>query len=135
MKPNKEDFDKAVKKKISGCFGATLACGISVALCAILSNAFYTLEPISIEIALVFGMFLLFAWGFLVWNLIELMEFSFSKKISKKYHLCNRCNSLIKKDKVFCNNCYQELKRSIKYLEDKSYFKDYKKVIKKEKNK
>jgi len=137
MKDNKEDFDKAVKNKIGGNIGGTLACGFLIFLFSVASYIFYTVEPISMETGLIFFMLGLVALVGLIYNLGEMLIIGTQKrgKIVEDYHLCKRCKCLINKDKVFCNDCKNELRRSLKHNKDKKYFKEYKAIVKKEKKK
>jgi len=134
MKTNKEEFNKAVKKKIFGNLGGTIACGFLTWMFIFAGYIFYAVEP---DLATGFLLLGLLAGLGLLYNFVETLPIvSCSKKqLVGSYHLCKRCKNLIRKNKVFCSDCKNELRRSLKHNEDKQYLNKYQKIIKKEKKK
>lgn len=129
------EFNKAVKNKIWGNFAKTIACGFLTFMFLLVGSIFCTVETASQDVYLSFFMFGIFALVGLIYNFINLLEFSFSKKLSENYHLCKRCKKLVDKKKVFCNDCKHSLRRIVRDEEDKIHLKEYKKIMKKEKKK
>ena len=137
MKPKKKEFDKAVKNKINGNFGGAIACILLTFMFMYSGYVLCIIEPISQDVAAIFFMLGIFTLVGLIWNLVEALTIALysPKGIIEDYHLCKRCKCLIKKDKVFCNDCKHSLRRSLKHIEDKQYISEYKKIVKKEKKK
>ncbi len=132
MKTKQKEFDKAVKKKWLGNFIGTIVCAYFSFIFMLAAYTFYSLD---LNLTLIFIMLGVFAtFGFLI-NFIELIKFAINPNISESYHLCKRCKALVKKDKVFCSECMSRIKRAVREVEDKDYFKEYKKIIKQEKKK
>ena len=134
MKTNEEDFKKAVGNKISGNLGGTLLCGFFALIFIDLGYSFYTIDQ---DVSLIFWIIGLFASLGLIYNLIETLTIGLysNKEKQDNYHLCKRCKCLVKKDKIFCNDCKYDIKRSLKHLEDEKYFNEYKKIIKEKEKK
>ena len=131
MKQNKEDFKKAVKKKILGNLVGTLGCGFLVFMFISIFYCFYSIEP---EVGSLFLILGIFSFACLLYNLIEIIFICLysEDRIIEDYNLCKRCKSLVNKNKVFCNDCKYDIKRSLKYEGDKKYFNEYTKIVKQE---
>ena len=77
----------------------------------------------------VIGLIFLLVFFSRIFNCLE------SGRDPERYALCKRCKYLIKKDKIFCLSCRDNIKMSLKRDKDKKYFNEYKTLIKKEKKK
>jgi hypothetical protein len=130
MKKKTDEFKKAVKKETNN--SKILGKFIAGSFFLIFSYIFYLIPPQD-EFSYLFS-FLLGGLGMIL-IMFSLMDFSIKidyKKHPEKYNLCKRCKCLIKKDKMFCDNCKDRIRRLNKYEEDKKFIKYYVDVIKQE---
>jgi hypothetical protein len=124
-----QEFQKAVKSRIKRSI-------VYAAFCGYLSILFlysgYSFFNIDFDFVLINGIIgILFLVGSLM-SIMDIIKFKYNKKISEEYSLCKRCKRLIKKDKVFCDECKNRIRRLNKYEEDKNFIKEYALLIKQE---
>jgi hypothetical protein len=124
----KDDFKKAVRKDIK----TNIVMIFFGFLFMYLGYIFYVINDINDPFSL---LFCFIGIAFFICALINIVNDIESKHHPEKYELCKRCKCLIKKDKIFCNDCKNSLRRLNKYEEDKKFIKEYANLIKEEKNK
>ncbi len=128
----KKDFDKAVKKKMWGHIFISLYCS-AIALGLIASGInIYNLAPNDSSYLFIFAAIVS---AFAIASFVTMIELMINRGNKGYYNLCKRCKYLVKKDKVFCNNCKRNIRSAIEGSNDKKYFKEYQKIAKKEKKK
>jgi len=124
---NNKDFEKARHNHL----GRELI-GIFFSLFLLVATyEFYIMEiyPINLFFGIIGG-------GLFIVSFMGIINYIESGTNPDKYSLCKRCKCLIKKDRIFCSDCKNSIRISIKRESDKKYFSEYKTLIKqKEKEK
>jgi len=120
-----KDFEKARSRTLGGGFVGLLFSLILLTITYGLylgENLFYIFSGIG-------------GLGLFIISFILITEYIVSGCNPERYSLCKRCKCLIKKDKIFCSDCKNEIKMSLEKDNDKKYFNEYKTLIKQKEKK